>query len=197
MTYKLTPELVIAVGRYLCKKHGATIADKDDSALMKVLGTALDAIGVLDKEAFLARYGTTIGTSIFLPFKLGATGKGAPSLAVQVGVLWHELHHVRQFQKDPAVYFARYLSSSAKRAWYEARAMHVSMEAAWFLTGKIDPPGIYAIQLQAYGCKPGDIRAVEKHLKIAASAVRLGKLHNRISKDGIAYLRRASRRAAR
>lgn len=190
MAYRLTSDLVQGVGKYLCKKYDAKIADKSDAVSMQMVAFTLEVMGIQRADRFMENYATTVGTIIYLPFRLGSTAAGDPPLNKQVEVLFHEFHHVRQYQKEGRKFFARYLTSSSKRTWYEARALHVSMESQWFLAGRLENTDKMADKLRAYGCTKGDIRTVAKHLKIASSAVRRGKIHNRVTKDGTAWLMR-------
>jgi hypothetical protein len=200
MAYKLTPDLVRGLAKHLTKKHDTRIVTKDDAIAMELVGSLLALMKIQKKSAFMKHYATTLvpplfvtTPTIYLPFELGKATKAVP-LSRHVEILCHEHHHVRQWQKDPARFILRYGTSKAKRAWYEARAYHVDLEMHWFLTGKLPNLGKLAAALYAYGCTAADVRTVEKHLRIVAEVVKRGGLHNRVSKDAIAWLKRHRRR---
>jgi hypothetical protein len=177
---------------------------KKDAAEMNLIGGLLELMKIQKKSAFLKRYATTlvpplfvVKPTIYLPFKLGDTGKGVPALWRQVEMICHEFHHVRQWQKDPARFILRYATSKAKRAWYEARAYHVDIEMHKYLRGQMYNPGKLALALYGYGCRASDVRTVTKHLKMAAAVVSHGGIHNRISKQAQKWLNRRRIRRAR
>jgi len=196
---RLTSSHVRDLTKYLAKKHKVKIVDKATAKEMKIVGQALHLMGIFDRDYFLSNFATTIPqlkmfgitkTRIYLPFEPGERGKGVPDLKRQVEVICHEFHHARQMRKDPSYFAVRYLTSKAKRAWYEARAMHTELEMIWFLRGRLPSLGQMAQGLEYYKVRRGDIRTVEKHLKIVSGVVCAGKLHNRISKNSIAWLKR-------
>lgn len=54
--YKLTPEIVRGLAKYLCKKHGAAIVDKESAVEMEAIAHGLDVMGIQDHDGFLKRY---------------------------------------------------------------------------------------------------------------------------------------------
>lgn len=206
MAYKLTPDLVRGLTAYLCKKHKAKIIDKGSATEMKIVARALALLKIQSKKSFLKNYATTLPackllginkTRIYLPFKPGEAGKGVPSLKSQVEIICHEFQHSRQGYKNPLRFPLRYLTSKAKRAWYEARAMHCQLELCWFLRGRLPNLGQMAAKLYAYNCRKSDVQTVEKHLRIVAETVKRGGLYYRVAKDSITWLKKHKTRRAR
>jgi hypothetical protein len=173
---------------------------------MRLVAKALGRMKVVNRKQFLKDFATTLPPCkflgikrprIYLPFEPGEVGRGAVPLHIQVEVICHEFHHVRQIKKDKFKFPTRYLTKKAHRAWYEQRCFRVNMELHWFLTlddktgnGKLLNTNDLAYSLRFYACRQVDIDAVAKELKIISYSVSRGKLHNQVSKDAIAFLRR-------
>lgn len=169
--------------KYLCKKHNAEVINKASATEMKLIGWALDLMGVVDKEYFLNNFATTIGNNIYLPFSIEKPTKR------QIEVFVHELHHTRQFQRNPKMP-SQYILSSAKRAHFEARAMECDLEMHWYFYKKLLNIDALAYNLKFYGCTKTDINTVKKHLKSVAVTIKHGGIHNKVSKDAINWLQK-------
>jgi hypothetical protein len=195
MAYKLTPDDVRGVAKHLSRKHDARIIDKDDAVEMKLVGSVLGKLGIVNKKHFMNHFSTTIPAGklfrirkarIYLPFEPGETKKNSPSLEDQAENIVHEFHHTRQ---DLVPHYIK----TSKRAWLEARAMHAELEMCWFLRGRLPNLDLMAGNLRYYAVDKADIKTTAEQLKIVSYNVRRGKLHNRVSKDAIAYLKRRRR----
>jgi hypothetical protein len=157
---KLTSKMVKEFWKRMCGHYGTEVVDKPSAKEMKAIGGFLDAVGVLDKEAFLRTYATTLWNRIYVPFELG-NAKSMPLLG-QVAVCVHEHVHAGQFQ-DPT-FPLLYITSTRERALAEARAYRTNFEMYWFLAKQKLSPKAVAHTLVDYGCTPKDITAAENFL---------------------------------
>lgn len=156
----------------LASGYGATIKYGPTSGTVNVLAAALDAIGVADKEKFLANVSITVGDTIYLPFRVGATGKYP--YPAQVAIVAHECEHVKQWDDDGAAFWFRYFTSKAHRAAYEAAALAVELEVYYRLTGRmLDVQGL-AKGLAWYKVGAKDIAVTAKHLAIVRNTLLRG-----------------------
>lgn len=166
------PTVTKRVCKALADAYGATIKYGPTSGTVKVLAAALDAIGVRDQADFLATCSITVGDVIYLPFKVGATGKYP--YPAQVAIVAHECGHVVQWDDDGAAFWFRYFSSKAHRAAYEASALAAELEVYWRLTGRmLDIQGL-AKGLAWYKVGAKDIAVTAKHLAIVRNTLLRG-----------------------
>ena len=194
---KLTPEIVKKFYKYMTKKYGMKIVDKDNAAEMEFVGMFLEMMGIQDKDDFLDNYTTTVGNRIYIPFEVGGDEF---SLDEQVETLVHELHHKRQMNYDKT-FMLRYALDKSYRAHKEARAYTTNLEMHWWYCGKLYNTALLANALSGYALSGEHIRVVAKHLKIHGAVVKQGGVENTISKQSIKWLdaeisrsRRRSRR---
>jgi hypothetical protein len=130
----ITSQLVKDFYGVACTKYGATITSKSNSDFMKLIGSFLDGIGVLDKELFMKQYTTTVGTSIYTPYEIGVDGgPNGYDLWDQVKVLVHELTHVVQYKTYPVKFMVLYLASPSDRASYEAEALAADLQLYYWM----------------------------------------------------------------
>ena len=156
----------------LAENYGATIKYGPTSGTVKALAAALDAIGVQDKDAFLANVSITVGDVIYLPFKVGVTGKWP--WPAQVAIVTHETDHVEQGGDEHLVFWLRYFTSKAHRAAYEAPALAAELEVYHRLTGyMMDVVGL-AKGLEWYKVGAKDIAVTAKHLAIVRNTLERG-----------------------
>ena len=156
----------------LAYDYGATIKHGPTSGTVKALAAALDAIGVQDKDAFLANVSITVGDVIYLPFKIGVTGKWP--WPAQVAIVAHETEHVWQGGDEHLVFWLRYFTSKAHRAAYEASALAAELEVYHRLTGyMMDVVGL-AKGLAWYKVGKEDIAVTAKHLAIVRNTLERG-----------------------
>jgi hypothetical protein len=160
------------VCKALADEYGADIKYGPTSGTVKVLAAALDAIGVSDKDAFLAGCSITVGDTICLPFKVGAAGKYP--YPAQVAIVAHECEHVRQGNDEWMTFWIRYFTSKAHRAAYEAAALAAELEVYYRLTGRmLDVKGL-AKGLEWYKVGKTDIAVTAKHLAIVRDTLLRG-----------------------
>jgi len=130
----ITSQLVKDFYAAATKQYGASIINKSDNEFMKLVSSFLDGIGVLDKDVFMKHFVTTVGTSIYIPYEVGADGEW--SLWNQIGVLVHELVHCEQYREAPAAFMVKYLVNKSDRATYEAQAYGADLEMKYWFNGQ-------------------------------------------------------------
>lgn len=190
----LTPELTQAFWAHMLKEFDASVVQKGDSDLMKVVATVLDAFSVQDKEQFMLDFVTTLGRAIYIPFKIGIVGKGRWSLWAQARVCGHECGHVMQGNREGwATYDSRYVTSSSFRAGYEAECYGIDMELEfWRLGSSGFDPFRFAqerpLSLKNYGCKEAEIEQAQQMLTIRAGLVAQGVVETRAAQVAIPWL---------
>jgi len=195
--FKARPSDVRALVRHLEKKHDAKVVTKNDTAEIKAVADDLRLLGIKNPAWFLDNFSFTLGRYVVLSFEPGETGKGAIPLYVQIAVICHEFHHIRQYHTD-SDFILLYVGSSAKRARYEARADHVYMEMYYWQRERLVSPTALAAKLPAYKVTKGDTKYFVKHLRICAAVVRQGEVrHNLISRQAQDFLKRRARRRSR
>jgi len=118
--------MVKATYMLVANQYGAKIEEKAESILMKGAGYALKLMGVMDVNDFLKRFTTTIKNVIYVPFKVGVNEDYA--LVRQLGVLVHEIEHVKQYYDEKEMFMLKYLADSGERAYYEGMAQGAAME---------------------------------------------------------------------
>jgi len=186
----LTSQLVRDFWLHMQQHYGSTVVAKNDSAVMAAAAMLLDTLNILDKERFLKDFVTTLGKTIYIPFKLGDDDW---SLWDQTKVCVHEHQHVVQGERDGwATFGSRYLSSSSWRAGYEAEAYGCDLELEFWKGGHGFNPYDYALwrvrALKSYGCTEADISQAAAMLGIRAGVVVQGVVENDASKVAIAWL---------
>ena len=186
----LTPAQTQAFWRYFQKIYGTRVVQKATAREMKAIAWFLDLIGVMDHKSFLSNYTTTIGKTIYTPYKIGKPNDGWTNWGQCVTCI-HEHVHVDQYNRHGRFkFFTRYLLSSAKRAMYEAEAYRSNMELHFWRHGRLPDIKKLAGKLESYGCAKIDIKVAEKLLASSAMAVKRGAVINRASKFGIRWLER-------
>lgn len=185
---KITPELVRGFWSHFERLYHTRTVPKADATEMKAVASALKLMGILDADAFMTKFVTTLWRRIYVPFTVGEIGSSW-SLWDQIVVCVHEHQHVEQLQRDGWFKFTtQYLTSSAKRAMYEAEAYRSDMEMWFWRTGELLSPHSLAGSLVSYNCKVGDIRTVEIALEMSSITVKKGGVINRASQRAIEYL---------
>lgn len=120
----------------LQRTYGTRIVQKAESRLMRAAGWALQALGILRRDRFMADFTTTLGRTIYLPYPLGS---GDASPLVQLRTLAHEHQHVVQEMLDGHWYYLRYAFSQRWRARYEAEAYATGLELDRLVGLSVDP----------------------------------------------------------
>lgn len=183
----LTPQIVKDLWAFLSAKYGSTVKAKAEATEMQLIAEGLSLIGVLDKTAFLTRFTTTIGKTIYAPFAVGVVSD-QHSLLSQVIVAAHEHQHIVQSNAD-MTFAPSYLLDSSWRAVYEAEAYRVSLTMAYHLTGVLGTPKDYASYLNSYGVGARDIKFAEEYLRLSLPTIRAGGVPDEAARVAIQWLR--------
>lgn len=164
-------EQTIEFWKFMQKYYDVTVADKTDSNFMKLVGWFLGAIGVLDKEAFLKQFTTTINQKIYIPFKIGE-GTDA-ELWGQNKVLVHEVIHAQQAKKEGILKYAyNYISNKTKRTEYEVEAYRSEMVLDWHFKKTYRKPSSIVESLRSYGLSQTYIDYAQKQLELSEPAIK-------------------------
>jgi hypothetical protein len=141
-----------------------------------VAARVLRLMGVVDTDAFLHHFATTIGRRIYLPFDRGTPADGW-SLWGQIMVLAHECQHVAQYDAlGPLRFTWQYLGSTAGRTKLEAEAYRCQLELQHWRTGQIPSPHDLAASLRSYAVTDPDVKVAETMLAMSAESVKAGGL---------------------
>jgi hypothetical protein len=187
---ELTPEKLLAVCTALQSRYGTRFIRKDENALMVQIGTALQALGVLDCEAFLKRFTTTLLLDIYAPFEPGVPTP-LHGLWSQLVVIVHEHVHVAQYLEDPS-FPIRYIVSSADRAHYEAIAYGTKIEIEFWRYGAVMTPTLEIAQhILNYGCGNDAVKVVDAYLTAFVPTVESGALINEPTRIALEVLKAA------
>jgi len=185
---QVTPDLVRGLWAHLSGFYHTRVVSKANSTEMRVVASALKLMGVLDAQVFMSDFVTTLWRTIYVPFKIGDE-RSSWSLWDQITVCVHEHQHVEQLIQDGWLRFTtQYLTSSAKRAVYEAEAYRCDMELWFWKTGNLLNSGSLVKTLGNYNCKASDIRLAEHLLNFSAITVKKGGVINMASQLAIKYL---------
>lgn len=184
----LTSQQVKDFWAFMQDEFGSAVEQKNDALVMQVAAQLLDVLDIQDKEQFMKDFVTTLGETIYIPFKIGVED-GRWSLWSQVRVCVHEHQHVVQGNRDGWVEFgSKYLTSSSFRASYEAEAFGSDMEMEFWRTGLILDIDQRASVLKSYGCTDGDIEMVKQILNIRAEVVKQGVAETKAAQVAIGWL---------
>lgn len=176
------PEDVVEFWKVMTGHFATKVVNKSDSKEMQFVAEALGLMKILDKDAFLKRYTTTIGDKIYIPFEIGKPNDSW-SLWSQITVCVHEHQHVFQDRAAGGLTFEwDYLTSTAKRAHYEAEAYRTNMVMEWRYQGRMLNPTHLAGLLANYACTPTDIAVVEKMLKLSIPSIKAGAITSDVAR---------------
>jgi len=174
--------------QFMQKKYNTTIIQKKDSAEMKFVAEFLDLLGILDKQAFLNRYTTTLGKKIYVPHPIGSDLPGW-DLWGQIVICVHEHVHIDQDNKaGDLIYEWAYVTNTASRTQYEVEAYRTGMELDWRYYHRMRTPKEIAATLKNYACTPTDIKVAEKALALAVPAIKAGALTTEVSQAAAKWL---------
>jgi hypothetical protein len=185
--HALTPALVIDLYKYMQGVYHTRVVQKGGSGAMQAAAWGLDLMGIQDKQAFMTKYATTVGRTIYLPYVVGATGDTA-ALARQVATCVHEHQHVEQYDAGKWRWQWAYLTDPTARARYEAEAYATNLEMAFWYDGSQLDPAALAAKLRAYGCSAGDVAVAARMLAASASIAWRGGVAHTTSRYAIAWL---------
>ena len=114
----------------------------------QVVAELLDLLGILDKQAFLNHYTTTLGTKIYVPHSIGSNLPGW-DLWGQIIICVHEHVHVVQDRKAGGLaYEWAYVTNTAARTQYEVEAYRTRMEIDWRYRRAMQTPKAIAATLK-------------------------------------------------
>lgn len=170
------------------EEYHTTVCSKASSVSMRVVGRALELMGIAAARDFLAHYATTIGRTIYVPFVPGTPAERW-GLWDQILVCVHEHQHVVQLERDGRVRFsAKYLLSSARRAQYECEALRTTQELDHWYGAPARSPELLAHELLAYGCSDADVAVAKQYLELSARPVAAGGVVSATTKWAISWL---------
>ncbi len=159
---------VINYWKSMCRKFNAKLQPKSKSRMMRTMGWMLERSGSMTAKKF-ARYTTTIGRTVYIPFTLG-TPSDEWDLEHQIITCAHEMVHVTQAGKtrrSRARFYIRYLTSKKWRTKYEMEAYGANFLFHYRLTGVFLSPSYIAGLLKSYGCSKADKkRAIRYYARI-------------------------------
>lgn len=192
----LTPALVRAYWQHMHGLYGTRVVPKASSGFMSATGALLGALGVLDKQSFMSRYTTTVGSTIYTPFEIGGTDR---SLAGQVELGAHEHQHVVVRNRLGAVkYDVAYVVDHAARTEIEVECYTTSLEVNHMLNcfdsleTLQQQARTFAGLLRDYGCNAEDVLVAEVCLLGAVESVFEGGVVTEVGLETAAWLRRAN-----
>lgn len=184
-THTITSAQTVAFWKYMCRKYGTTVKSKT-APEMQVIGAALAAMGIMDRERFVRDFSITLGHSIYPNFKIGEVGACATPVVTQTVVCVHEHVHVRQFHSADFVW--DYCLDSSKRTMKECEAYRASMEMAYWFTGRCPAPSSIVGKLGSYNLTEDDLAFAAEWLSKAAAIVRKGGIVTPESQVAIKWL---------
>jgi hypothetical protein len=149
----------------------------------------LSVMGIDKPKNFLSRHAITIGTNVFVPFKIG---KGSQAqLRSQICTIAHEAVHVCQYKAQGAAFFLYYIFNKTKRASFEHYALTANIEMYHYLTGRILSTRQLANKLKGYGVDDDDITTAAIFLKKRSRRIRRGQYHQSQSRISAKFLNSA------
>jgi hypothetical protein len=182
-----TPEMVRAFWSYMESVYGSQQIDKADAPSMQLVADVLALLGIQDKQLFLTRYTTTIGTRIYTPFEVGVPTAEYP-LWGQITICVHEHQHVNQYRAEGIDYMTHYLASGADRADFEAEAYRTQAELEWWRYGRIDSAQGLAAHLVPYNCTPGEIASAQQIIELSEGTIARGGIVSDTTTTAIEWL---------
>jgi hypothetical protein len=183
---ELTKEVVVGLWQCLQEEFGSEVKHKDDSAFMERVGGFLDLIGVLDKDAFMDNYATTIFDTIYLPFDIGDFSVVSPLSQVALAV--HEHEHVVQYDGDPVEFCFMYMATKSSRAHWEAEAYRTGMELIYKLTGTMPNADYVARKILNYGCGDDEVQYIRQFLLMSQHPMKHGAIISDVTHRALTFL---------
>jgi len=184
---RITKTMVVDTWSYMESTYQSSHTSKGDSATMQMVGHFLDGIGVLDKDKFMNHYTTTIGSVVYVPFKIGVPDS-TYSLFGQLSTCIHEHQHVVQWQRGGLAFMLEYLTDSSRRAAYEVEAMSSEIEFQWWYNKTVPHIQTMVSCLTEYNCKPIDIEMSEKMLRTIKKTIMKGAITTSAGRTAIQRL---------
>lgn len=184
----VTPEQVKAFWAFMSDKYGTSAKSKIDADEMKVVSQVLGTLGIVDQKAFMSRFVTTIGKTIYIPFTIGEANE-TWSLWGQIQVCAHEHQHVIQaIQAGEAMFFARYLLDKTYRATYEAEGYRTNMALTWWATKAKPDITPYIKSIKSYGIDQPNVDFFERVLAMSIPVIKAGGVPDEAARVTIKWL---------
>ncbi len=185
----LTREQVVGLYAHMMQAFRAALINKRSAAEMALVSVLLGRLGIVDRQAFMQRFATTVGRRIYVPFTPGVATADW-SLNSQAVVCVHECHHVHQWDRlGPAMFTYQYVASKARRTLLEVEAYRTSMEVRWRLDGVMPDPARLASSLRSYGVSEADVMVAERMLRASVPTVRAGGITSPATKAAVDWLK--------
>lgn len=166
--------LVASFWLYMTKQFGTKVVHKPSAWEMRIAAWVLKRRGVMDPRQFLARYVTTIGKRIYVPFEVG-TSQGGWDLWHQMIVCVHEHQHVVQYQREGRWrFFTKYLLRKPSRGLYEADALTGNLEMHHWRYGRLPDAEALAAGLHHYDIEPEDVAMAQRVIWLSGVTVSRG-----------------------
>lgn len=148
---ELTLDDVSRIVAWLSTRYGFVVRDRRKSEVMEVVGTILQAFGVLSKKEFDSGFCTTLLKYMYLDFVPG-TDDGGYSPVEQLVLVVHEATHVAQWNRDGVGYVARFLISTSERAIIETEAYAAGSTMQFACSGQLITGDFVYRALGDYAC---------------------------------------------
>jgi|GEM_PF-2309183 len=115
---------------FMCSRYGMQVVQKASAPEMKLISTFLDAIGVLDKTAFMKQYATILGRRLYLNYKVGTTKVPAITQAMMAA---HEPNHVLLMEAMGSLnYNIKYMADPSERGLIEVDCYECDLTVYWW-----------------------------------------------------------------
>lgn len=181
MTLSISAQTVIDFWGAMTEHFRTRVVDKHDAPEMRAVAWFLEQAGILDSQAFMTRFSTTIGETIYVPFEIGE-GSDLARWA-QMSTCVHEHVHVEQYRCGGALkFFSRYLLDRTERAKIEAEAMRANLEMDWWRLRKLRDIPTQAEKLRSYDLHDEHIAFVATYLELSAPSIRKGAVSSEPSR---------------
>lgn len=170
--------------------YGTTVVNKPSSAFMSIVGGFLKAIGIMDADAFMQHYATTIGTTCYLPYTPGEP-ESSWSAATQICNCAHEHMHV-EYYRDSWTYSFAYVLDRHFRVICEMNCFATALEVSRYF-GKLTDNNAFTLseKLRVYGATNKEVIEAEEYFTDCINLLNSKDLRR---KDNWKYLRRPSQR---
>lgn len=169
---KIYTEDLIDIKKKLEKRFGCVISSNKESSSIQAIASALDTLGIKNKEEFMKSVAITLYKNIYLPFEFGCISVDPLR---QLELVAHELEHVLQWDSEGVLKFGiNYLTKPEKRAEYEVKALGANLEFRWRTSKQLYDIKELSKHLKWYKVKSKDIKVSEKHLAILANILKQG-----------------------
>jgi hypothetical protein len=183
-----TAEMVRDLWKHMNETFRAKTFEKASAAEMRVIGWALDLMGIRDQGRFLKHSATTVGRRVYVPFELGEA-VGGWTLWEQIKTCVHEHQHIAQNDREGPVRFAwRYLRDKADRAVFEAEARTAEMELDLWRNGALPPESTWVKGLEAYELGTSQVALAKSLIAARAETIKRGGVLNEASRVALAWL---------